>query len=601
MATMMISKFNQLIRSRLLWGIFLVVIVLAFVVWGMPSCIDMGRESTANLTQGTLDGEAVSAAEFTRARLGAYIEILVQEPGLAGQSAFEGVLRQLTWERLAQLRQAEKWGLTASREEVQQAIASSFADQQGQFSMDYYQGFYQQRLMGHGITLGQFEAYFGEMIVLNKLRAVVSQQAVVTPLEVRQAFHTLADTFDADYATVESAKVGASLEVGEEAVRAAYDENPESYMLPEKRVARYVTFAPEAFAEEVPSFAEEELEAFYNDNLEQFVTTVTNEDGTTSKSTREYEEAKDDVLAAMRKEAMLERAENAANEFATRAMPRRDGTVPEFAEVAAEAGLTVETTPAFALGDSPVPAAGGAFVAEAFGRDLGAFDAVSDPVAGEDGLFYVLHLDAIQAPRVPGFEEVQAEAAARAREEALATALRQQADAARAAIAEAMAAGKSFSDAAAEQGLTVVSPAPFTGLEANTPAMGENGESEARDPALPALALAFSTLNGGELSEPVRVPAGLAIAYLAGRTPASEADFEAQKGSIISLIRQRRAQECYSAFLEGLLSEERFKDLHPVEATAGEELTDEEIDAAAAAEEAEEAEGEEAEAEEEAE
>lgn len=47
--TMMISKFHQLIQSRLLWGAFLIVIVFSFVIWGMvwPSDVDEAERQNA--------------------------------------------------------------------------------------------------------------------------------------------------------------------------------------------------------------------------------------------------------------------------------------------------------------------------------------------------------------------------------------------------------------------------------------------------------------------------------------------------------------------------------------------------------------------------
>ena len=100
---MMISKFNALIRSRLLWGVFLVVIVLSFVVWGMPSCTrdDGGRARSA---EGVLDGREISAAEFRAAYQMACLDILLK----TGRDAFRGedsakMLREAAWRRLASL------------------------------------------------------------------------------------------------------------------------------------------------------------------------------------------------------------------------------------------------------------------------------------------------------------------------------------------------------------------------------------------------------------------------------------------------------------------------------------------------------------------
>lgn len=577
--TMMISKFNQLIRSRVLWIVFLVVIVLTFVAWGMPSCSSGRLEGATSTAQGTLDGKEISQAEFNRAYEGAYIDVLVQfGPEALREEGFDRILRQRAWQRLAQLRKAEEWGLTASTAEIQQAIAANFANKDGSFNRDYYMGFYVQRLQPQRISLAQFEHFFGEMIILNKLRSAVVQQAVVSPLEIRQAFSTLQDTYAIDYATIESAPIDAALDITDEQSRATYDADPTAFDLPERRVASYVSFDPAAYAQPSQEFGDEELEDFYNDNIDLFSAASTNADGSAAAPAPiPFEEARESVVDAMRAAAANERMENAANEFATKTLPLRDGTIPVFADVAASLGYEVNTTAPFAANDAPVPVCGPAFPADAFARDLGPFDAVSDPIPGADTHLYVLHLDEIQAPRTPAYEEVAAEATARARAKALSEALSKQAADARASIEAALKEGTSFAEAATAAGLVATSPAPFTGLDAANP------ESPNADPVVAAISPALAACNPGELTEPIAVPAGLAIALLRERTPADEASFEAQKASIASLIRQRRAQDTWAAFLDELLAPERFTDNHPVDEADEEELSDEEVDGAAEA------------------
>jgi hypothetical protein len=68
---MMISKFHKLIQSRILWGVFLIVIVFSFVIWGMVWPSEMEEADRINAA-GMLDGEPVSHGEFRAA----YIEHL---------------------------------------------------------------------------------------------------------------------------------------------------------------------------------------------------------------------------------------------------------------------------------------------------------------------------------------------------------------------------------------------------------------------------------------------------------------------------------------------------------------------------------------------
>ena len=112
--TMMISKFHRLIQSRLLWGIFLVVIVFSFVIWGMvwPSQRDRAGQADA---VGTLDGETVGFNEFRAADRSIRLSrALALGRDAASTPETEVLLRQLAWQRVATLREARKLGITAS-------------------------------------------------------------------------------------------------------------------------------------------------------------------------------------------------------------------------------------------------------------------------------------------------------------------------------------------------------------------------------------------------------------------------------------------------------------------------------------------------------
>ena len=59
---MFITKFNRLIRSKILWLIFAVVIVFAFVFWDLNTT-GISQAEHQN-TAGKLDGESISNKEF---------------------------------------------------------------------------------------------------------------------------------------------------------------------------------------------------------------------------------------------------------------------------------------------------------------------------------------------------------------------------------------------------------------------------------------------------------------------------------------------------------------------------------------------------------
>jgi hypothetical protein len=565
---MMISKFNSLIRSRLLWGVFLVVIVLSFVVWGMPSCTREAGERALSGTEGTLGGEDVSPAEFRAAYRMACLDVMLKtgSDNLLHTEGFSAQLREMAWQRLASLKQAAKWNLRAAQGELQESIRRNFAGQDGAFDRAAYDQFYQQRVMPAGFSRAQFEAYFAEEIVLRKLDAVLASQARVAPAEVARMFHSLMDSLVADYAKIDAAPLEAALEVSEDDARALFDENPDRFRLPEKRSALW-TLVPDGDGAGI-EVSDAEIEDYYNENSDEYETTETAEDGSVSSSFKPLDEVRGEIGAKLRAERAREASEAAAEELCSAAMPGRDGTKPNFEEVVKGRGLECRAAEAFAAGDDPVPEYGAAFVREAFARELGPFDAVSDPIPVEGG-WVVLKLTDIIDPRTPEFGEVRDEATAAAKAKALEKALADKAGELRAA---AEAEGGSLAKAAEAAGLEVVSPAAFTGFEATS------GD----DPALAALAGALATVNPGELAGPVNVPGGVIVGYLKERVAAADSVFETHRAEIENALLQRRAAEMSALWRESLL--EGLVDLHPA-VTADDEDVEEGADGEAAEEE----------------
>ena len=575
--TMMISKFNMLIRSRLLWGVMLVIIVLAFVVWGMGPGVSSVDSEPAQLNEGTLDGRDVPTAEFRAAYVSAMVDWLVKTGrDLSGSEDASRLLRQSAWQRLAALRQAAEWNLRADDDETRDAIVSAFTGENGAFDRQTFENYYQQVMYPRGISRAAFEHYFAEEIILRKLTHVIATQAQVAPEEVRRMYASLMDTFSVDYATVKADSLDQDVSVTPEMARAAYDDDPEAFRLPERRRVVYAAFSIDSFLDDSAEIPEDDLAVYYNEHITDYMQSVEKEDGTTETVTTEFETVKDAIAATLRREAAREKAEAAASRLCSDAMPARDGTLRDFSEVAAEAGLAPLELPPFSATDIPVPDAGPAFTAEAFRREMGAFDAVSDPVLSDTSA-YVLKLLEILPSRVPDFAEVEAKATEAAREKALHDRLAERANELRYAAVAAVASGSSFITAVRDAGGTATSAQPFTGFSA----------SQSSDPVLSLLASAVVTCNPGEFTDVLFTDDGTAVfGILNTRISGDEDTFESQRLPIANAIRQRRGQELAAAWLAGLLSPERFTDFR-ASSTASEDaenaVTAEEEEAAAAA------------------
>ena len=553
--TMMISKFHRLIQSRLLWGAFLVVIIFSFVIWGMfpGGSRGGGDDDPRNRAAGQLGGEEISFDEFNAAYRSAYLGLALQYGrDIPGGDDRDAQLRHAAWVRLATLREAARLGIAATDDEVRTAIQANFSSRESGYNPQYYDSFAQNLLAPLGFTKPQFEHHLREEITMQKLALLLGRQAIVTPLELQRTFSTLMDTFTVDYAVVEPAELEKDLIFSDNDARALFDEDPAAFTLPEARDVSYVAFPVADFAADAAAtdFTDDQLLDYYEVHIQDYTTTVTGEDGNETQSVADFDEVKDTIAAALAREQARESARDAATEFYYSLLPGGDDVrLPDFAAKAGEAGREPQSVKDIRRGANPVPDAGYAFADAAFELGLDIYDRAGAPVDGQDAV-YVLYLDAIHAPRVPDFDEVRDEALAAAKQKALAAAMKDKADFAKAAAETGIAEGKSLKAALKGSGLKVVSAPAFTGLEGTS----------STNLAVRSLVQAVVACNAGDVTDPVPSPDGLLVAHVKERQAADPASYESYSAEMSNVIRGRRAQELFADWQNALLSDANFTD-----------------------------------------
>lgn len=548
--TMMISKFHRLIQSRLLWGAFLIIIVFSFVIWGMvwPSQIDKMDQVNA---AGMLDGQTVSHGEYRSAYLSAYMaRALSAGREIASTPENDAILRRLSWQRLATLREAAKLGVAATEQELIGAIRSNFAETNGAYNPQRYQAFLQNVMRPMGFSAAQFEQHIREEIAIQKLGSLIGRQAHVTPLEIRRTFETLLDTFIVEYAAVRVEDVEKNVKVSEADARKFYEADPAAFTVPEQREVSYAAFPVADFQDDAVELSDDDIQDYYELHIEDYTTQETGADGQPRETIAELDAVKEGIVKALRREAALAKADAAATELAFRAIPDRDGAVPDFAAEVEKSGRKMEKLPPFSRFDLPLEDAGSVFAAAAFELAPNAYDRVSAPVAGQDNV-YVIYLEKEIAPRVPGFDEAKDRALAAAKQKGLVDALTAKAMAVKEAAVSGLAAGKSFAQSLDGLGVEVSAAEPFTGL---------SGSSSTNE-AIQSLVQAVVAYNPGEVTDPAPIADGVIVAYLKARTAADDASFDSYREEIASVIRNRRAQGLFRDWQAGLLEPGRFTDL----------------------------------------
>ncbi|MBU0677540.1 MAG: SurA N-terminal domain-containing protein [Verrucomicrobia bacterium] len=290
---MLIGKFHKLIQSKLLWGLFLGIVVIAFVGLYMVDYLVPSADERSVISAGTLDGEDVSHQEFRHAYVNSYLSLaLAVGRAFNVNDKIEAQLREAAWKRVAALKKVAQMNLSASDTEVVAAIKNhpGFSDQ-GQFNKAIYGAFVARVLKPMGISERGFEEYIREEIGINKLRQMLQQSLLVSPYEMKRTFNSISDSFQIEYVAITEEDVVDKVEVTEEDARTYFEDNRDDFMLPEKVRVEYVRFPVASHMSDI-EVMEDDMLAYYEQNILDFaIDTNAVDEGTDAVSEDSAEEA----------------------------------------------------------------------------------------------------------------------------------------------------------------------------------------------------------------------------------------------------------------------------------------------------------------------
>ena len=337
---MVILQFNKLIRNKWLWGVFAIIVGGAFAFdFLVDDLLRDGRRETNESGVGTLGGKTVSSAEF---------HAITEEVRGFGQNRdwrrSSAEVNREAWETSALLEAARRNGIEATDSEVAQAIRGDKSFQQnGQFSFAMYQAL----LRENGLSPERFEEFLKRRLTAMKVAgSVLSGSAVwASPMEIEQAVADVTDSYTVRVARFKQDKAEADeVKLDDEGLKKWYEENSKSLELPERiklRMVRFDAAASNALA--AVTVTEDALRDHYDVTVDKYTTTDTNGVETVKKF--------EDVRAEVEKEVrLIESVQCLGTNLASRVygVKAAEGK-SRLDEIAAEAGLKVETSDWFAL------------------------------------------------------------------------------------------------------------------------------------------------------------------------------------------------------------------------------------------------------------
>ncbi len=539
---MLITKFNRMIRSRVLWGAFAFLISVAFV-FTFSEVGGCSRDGAAQRgVVGILFDQDVRHEEFLQAR---FFELgLRGNANLAAEE--EERLTQEVWKRLATLRMAERLALRIGDEELSETIQRDRSFWVNDvFSAQQYKQAVQRQL---GIGISTFEDFLREQQTLDKMRQLAASMVWVSPLEMAERLRDLTDERSAAYVLVSREKHTPSVTLSEDEVRAFYQANTNLFVEPERVSVRYVQF-DSAPSEKIPAPTDEAVSAYYEANRDELYSTADTNGGWIVTP---LDDVRDAIVAKLRDEAAREAAMTAATDFAVALAPGRFAAGIPFDQAAVQAGVSIHTTGLFGAAET-VP---GLEVGEPFRRAAFALDPedkdfyFSDAVA-ESNAVYVVAVDNRVQPFVPEFESIRDAVTPVAMTSAISEAFTANVAEIRSDILQRMGEGLGFAEAADAMGLGVTTTGVFSvymGLPDETPHAN----------VLPS---ALISIGKDGLSMPVAVEDGSLLVCELSRKPAEAGMSQFLRPQLLQSLKRFRAASIYDAWRDALLVEAEFQDL----------------------------------------
>lgn len=549
---MLITKFNKMIRNKVLWGCFATLICIAFVFsFGQGGC-DKSTPKTSN-SVAQIFGEDVTPRELSMAR---YFEMgLRQNVNLPPEALV--MLGERALQRIAKIRLAKKLGLTATDAELVDVIQQdpSF-QQQNVFQQSQYQAVIQQQL---GVPVTLFESYLREEITLQKLQELSSSFSWTSPMEIMQGLSDLTDQRTVEYVVLPRDTFTPDTEITPEDAEAYYLANTNEFEIPEKVSVRYVTFDLTPFAEQV-DVLETNIVTYYNEHIEDYTSVDTNEESIVTP----LEDVQDEIASQLRNDQALENATDAATDFVVKLMPGRYGQAGASMDAAAtHAKLAIHTTALFSV-DEEIPDldVNKDFQRAAF--DLDGSDpalSFSDAVVQSNAV-YVLALKERADAHIPEFDAVKESAFSLARTNALSEAFVTRVGEVREAIITKLDEGQSLAEAAKDFSLNVTTTQPFSVY---------TGFEDENTPYALDLPSAIANTDIHNLSEPTDVEEGVLLAFVADRKPADAGEVGMLRQQFSNSMNRYRASMAFRSFESSILKEAGYKDLTIIDETSDED------------------------------
>lgn len=443
-----------------LWGIIIVVVIIAFVIFFTPD-INMREGMPTGQTAAYMDGKPVPMERYSKAYREAYISYFLSNGQAPKEGTWDGA--QQAKQRLFLLDRAEKQRVAVSDEGVALWIKDLvfFKDQSGKFVPETYDRILKEVFEPNGISKRDLEELGRSEVAIQQLLASYGLPGALTaPRQLNAALKHNHEIIRAEIATFENSNYLADVKYGETNLLTFYTNRMSSYRIPDKMQVHYVAFNSADYLEA----GKAKLEKIENwkDKIDQ--TYLRNGAGAYKDDAGNQlseEAAKEKILKDTQEYyALLAAREAVANQLIAPLFNAEKLTKKDFLDKASELKLTVSLSAPFAISETPEDMDVTAdFTRAVFARP--AENAIMTPVLGKTNVYAVCI-----GPKTAGYVPAYTNVAEKVKEDYLnsqaSTACRTAARKFSQSVTNKLAEGKTFEEEAVAAGATFNAIPDFT-------------------------------------------------------------------------------------------------------------------------------------------
>ncbi len=250
---------------RYLLGALLLLVALSMVITLIPGFGSGGAGSEQIIAE---IGKDVLTAREVQLNIQAALRSKTIPPDMAQHYVPDYVNRMITERAVAY--QAARMGFEVTEAELALSIQSMMPQlfQDGKFAgREAYAAFLAQQ----NLSIPEFESNVRKQMLLNRLRNIVLEGVVVTPLEVEREYRRRSEKIKIDYVVYTADRLRSQVQVSPAELRAFFDQRRTSYRIPEKRGFQMVVI-DEARVSAKYSISDAELRRAYEENKERYRT-----------------------------------------------------------------------------------------------------------------------------------------------------------------------------------------------------------------------------------------------------------------------------------------------------------------------------------------